>query len=190
MVDNASSDGSLDGLSALGLPLTVIKNADNCGFAAACNMGAASSTADYLLFLKPDTLMETGSLSGPVAFMEHADNRQVGVCGIRLIDSRGVTARSCTRLPRPRHFAAKIFGLDRFLPRRFPSHFMEEWDHSDSRDVEHVIGAFYLIREPLFRQLNGFDERFFVSIWKHQSLPARSSSGLSNPLSGERVRVP
>ena len=39
---------------------------------------------------------------------------------------------------------------------------MNEWDHTSSQDVDHVMGAFYLIRTPLFQQLHGFDERFFV----------------------------
>jgi len=31
-----------------------------------------------------------------------------------------------------------------------------------SRDVDHIIGAFYLVRRDLFEKLHGFDERFFV----------------------------
>ena len=39
---------------------------------------------------------------------------------------------------------------------------MGEWDHMDTRRVDHVIGAFYLVRRSVFVQLCGFDERFFV----------------------------
>jgi N-acetylglucosaminyl-diphospho-decaprenol L-rhamnosyltransferase len=162
VVDNASIDGSLDGLEGPGLPLTVIRNPENRGFGAACNQGAADSHADYLLFLNPDTLLESESLICPIAFMEQEANTGVGVCSIRLVGDDGAAARTCTRLPTPAHFTSKMLGLDRLLPKQFPSHFMEEWDHSESRDVEHVMGAFYLIRADLFRQLGGFDERFFV----------------------------
>ena len=62
MVDNASVDGSADGLENMGLPLTVIRNTENHGFAAACNQGAAGSDADFLLFLNPDTRLLAGSL--------------------------------------------------------------------------------------------------------------------------------
>ena len=37
-----------------------------------------------------------------------------------------------------------------------------EWRHTSTRQVDHVIGAFYLVRRSLFDSLNGFDERFFV----------------------------
>jgi hypothetical protein len=53
-----------------------------------------------------------------------------------------------------------MLGLDRIA--RMPSHLMEEWDHTTTRDVDHVMGAFYLVRRRLFEQLHGFDERFFV----------------------------
>ena len=66
VVDNASGDGSAGGLETA-LPLTVIRNADNRGFAAACNQGAAGSGAEYLLFLNPDTRLMPGSLSCPCA---------------------------------------------------------------------------------------------------------------------------
>lgn len=39
---------------------------------------------------------------------------------------------------------------------------MSEWDHSASRRVDQVIGAYFLIRRSLFEAQRGFDERFFV----------------------------
>lgn len=53
VVDNASSDASLDGLQDL-LQLCVIRNPANVGFAAACNIGVLASSAPFLLFLNPD----------------------------------------------------------------------------------------------------------------------------------------
>ncbi len=55
-----------------------------------------------------------------------------------------------------------MLGLDRLWPRRFPSHFMTDWDHRDNREVDQVTGAFYLVRRMVFEELNGFDERFFM----------------------------
>jgi hypothetical protein len=39
---------------------------------------------------------------------------------------------------------------------------MQDWAHDTDRRVDHVIGAFYLVRTREFRALGGFDERFFV----------------------------
>lgn len=160
VVDNASTDRSLDGIEALALPLEVIRNTENRGFATACNQGAWGSNADYLSFLNPDTRLFAHSLSAPIRFMESPDNQRVGICGIQLINEAGAVARSCARFPTPGMFYAAMFGLDRRLPRL--GHFMREWDHASKREVDHVIGAFYLLRQPLFEALGGFDERFFV----------------------------
>lgn len=160
VVDNASTDRSLDGIDAPALPLEVICNAENRGFAAACNQGAESSTADYLLFLNPDTRLHADSLAVPLDFMAQPANRQVGICGIQLIDDTAAVSRSCARFPTPGMFYAAMFGLDRFLPQL--GHFMREWDHTTTREVDHVIGAFFLVRQPLFETLGGFDARFFV----------------------------
>jgi N-acetylglucosaminyl-diphospho-decaprenol L-rhamnosyltransferase len=162
IVDNGSTDGSLDRLTSTTLPLRMIRNTENKGFAAACNQGAQGSRADYLLFLNPDTRLFADSLSVPLAFMESGQNRSIGICGIQLVDEHEEVSRSCARFPTPRMFYSRIFGLDRLFPGFFQSHFMEEWGHEENRAVDHVIGAFFLLRRHLFEQLNGFDERFFV----------------------------
>ena len=39
---------------------------------------------------------------------------------------------------------------------------MREWNHEESREVDQVMGAFFLVRQKLFEEWGGFDERFFV----------------------------
>ena len=162
VVDNASTDGSLTGLDTLPLPLTIVRNATNRGFGAACNQGAAAGRADYLLFLNPDVYVGSRALSVPLRFLEDPAHAEIGVAGIQLRDAGGHVARSCTRQPTPAMFWARIVGLDSIAPSLVPSWFMTDWDHASTREVDHVIGAFYVIRRRLFDELRGFDERFFV----------------------------
>jgi GT2 family glycosyltransferase len=162
VLDNASTDGSCDAIEAFDLPLQIIRNAKNVGYGANCNRGARSSSADYLLFLNADARLYPHSLSVPSDFMGRAENVSVGICGVQLIDDTGQVTRSCARFPTARDFLAKALGLDRLFPRLFPSWFMVEWDHQTTRDVDHVMGAFELIRRVVFDQVAGFDERFFL----------------------------
>lgn len=160
VVDNASSDGSADDLALTGVDLRVLHNCVNRGFGAACNAGAADIDSELILFLNPDTRLFDDSLSTPTAFMARPGNADIGIVGIQLIDDSGKVARSCTRFPGPFAFLAQAVGLDRLLPNT--AHFMREWDHAQTREVDHVIGAFYLVRRSLFAALGGFDESFFV----------------------------
>lgn len=162
VVDNGSTDGSLDGLPTVPANTSIVRNTANRGFAAACNQGAALCDGDYLLLLNPDTVLMEESLDHALAYLENPEHLRVGVLGIQLIDEDGQIARSCARAPRPTTFFAKMLGLDRIAPRWFPPLVAEDWDHRDSRPVAHVIGAFYLVRRSLWVALSGFDERFFV----------------------------
>jgi GT2 family glycosyltransferase len=162
VVDNASWDDSTVGLDDLALPLTIIHNTVNRGFAEACNIGARDSTADYVLFLNPDTRLFADSLSKPLAFMEHPKNQSTGIVGIQLRDASGQVSRNCVQFPTPSRIFFKSLGLDRLFPRFFPNYVMTAWDHKENRQVDHVIGAFFLVRRTLFESLKGFDTRFFV----------------------------
>lgn len=161
VVDNGSTDGSTDLLDSIDIPLILIRNRANAGFAAACNQGAASAgRCDYLLFLNPDTRLFEQSLRIPLVHLQQHAFSQVGICGIQLIDDGGEVARSCARFPKASQFASQALGLDRLLPG--VGHSMREWDHRSSRPVDQVIGAYFLVRGEVFAALQGFDERFFV----------------------------
>ena len=94
--------------------------------------------------------------------MENPSQQQVGVVGIQLVDSHGKIQRSCARFPSPTTLWCSILGIDKVVKNKFTSYMMTEWDHNSTQPVDHVMGAFYLIRSEIFRSLNGFDESFFV----------------------------
>lgn len=159
VVDNASTDGS-ENTIANHPGVTLIRSRDNLGFGKACNLGAKQASAEYLLFLNPDAAVYPGTLKKALAFMQNPANVQVGICGVQLVNESGHVARSCARFPSASGFLAHAIGLDRIFPRL--GHFMAEWPHDTTREVDHVIGAFFLVRRALFESLGGFDERFFV----------------------------
>lgn len=159
VVDNGSTDGSEKTIQDM-LGVKVIFSGENLGFGKACNLGAQHAESEYLLFLNPDAALYSDSLPNALAFMQDPANVKVGICGVQLLDESGRLSRSCARFPSAFGFMAHALGLDRLFPRLSPA--MAEWDHAQTREVDQVIGAFFLVRREVFDALGGFDERFFV----------------------------
>ena len=159
VVDNGSIDGS-DSYAENPPSINLIRSNTNLGFGRACNIGAADASSDYLLFLNPDAKLYAQTLPTALAYMEDSINSSVGICGVQLVNSDGEVSHSCTRFPTAFAFMAHSVGLDRAFP--LLGHFMTEWDHGQTRHVDHVIGACYMVRRGIFENLGGFDERFFV----------------------------
>ena len=166
IVENDSADDSLAQVErmdqSLPFPVQILRNVTNLGFGAACNQGAVQGSAPFILFLNPDAQLYAGSLSRPLQFMTQPQHADVGICGVQLIDEHGVVARSCSRFPSLSAFWADALGLSRVPALRSMGNHMADWAHDETRDVDQVIGAFFLIRRPLFETLQGFDKRFFV----------------------------
>jgi len=162
VVDNGSTDDSLDDIDQQGISVRVIRNQGNRGFAAACNQGADGATGDYLLFLNPDTRLYEASLTIPIDFMQRPSNSYIGICGIRMVDEKGNDSTSAARFPTLRVMAGKSLGLSKLFPNVFSTHLMAPNELRESGQVDQVIGAFFLIRKKVFDLCGGFDERFFV----------------------------
>jgi N-acetylglucosaminyl-diphospho-decaprenol L-rhamnosyltransferase len=163
VVDNASTDDSLIGVEhRWPARVNVIRNPCNEGFGRACNTGARQGGGSYILFLNPDAELLGDSLSKVVAYLAEDGNEEVGVCGVKLIDECGTTARGCCRRPTARMFFMASVGLDRTGLKAFRSHVMTDFDHERTQRVGHVIGAMYLIRRQVFEEVGGFDESYFV----------------------------
>lgn len=165
VVDNASTvhrRAAPDPAAQWADRVTLIRNATNRGFAAACNQGARGSRADYLLFLNPDTTLDASALGVPAAFMSAANHQDVGICGVRMVDATGATVPSSRRFPTLAGAIGEPTGLSRLWPSMFPPLVLKPSAAADPVDVDQVIGAFFFIRRQLFEELHGFDEQFFV----------------------------
>ena len=161
VVDNNSTDGSAASVEDSS-GVEVIRMKQNLGFGAACNIGAKIGDSPYLLFLNPDTRLESGSISTPLEYMEQQGNGKVGICGIQLVNATGDVSHTCSRSPTLGRLVSSALGLDKIPGLRGSGMRMSNWSHKDTRRVDQVMGAFFFIRREVFEACNGFDERFFV----------------------------
>jgi N-acetylglucosaminyl-diphospho-decaprenol L-rhamnosyltransferase len=162
IVDNASTDGSTAGLEAERIGLEIVRNADNRGFAVACNQGTRKGSAPLVLFLNPDVQVRLETVELAARYMAEPANANVGALGIQLLDRDGRVQRCCARAPTLGTLLLHTLFLDRLFPSLVPPHFLIEWDHAETRPVDQVMGAFLLTRRELFERIGGMDERFFL----------------------------
>ena len=159
VIDNNSSDDSFK-LLPEHESLKLITCKKNNGFGKACNIGAEYSDAPYLLFLNPDTEIEKTTITEALNFMQLESSKDIGICGVQLVDGNGVVSYSCSRFPSLLNQFFKIMGVNKLWPSLGAP--MRDFSHLVSMDVDQIIGAFFLIRTELFREHHGFDEQFFM----------------------------
>jgi GT2 family glycosyltransferase len=148
IVDNGSRDDSAQ-LAPTSVDLVVLPQGKNLGFGRASNVGARRGGAPFILFLNPDTEVSENCVQAAVDYLERHAGEKAAVCGVSLLDRDGALQRHTSPFPSP-------WTIYRNDLRN------QSFDHKDSRDVDHVMGAFYLIKRDVFEALGGFDERFFV----------------------------
>lgn len=161
VVDNASADDSLSQLPN-DARLRVIRNADNRGFAAACNQGAALAQGEYLLFLNPDCHMDVAALDRLQDTL--ARHPEAGMAGPLILNPDGSEQRGCRRhIPDPGRALAHLSGLARRHPERFPGFNATGHALPDAATpVEAISGACMLLPRPAFDLVGGWDEGYFL----------------------------
>ena len=160
VVDNASTDGCLDTVTAL--PLKALALHANGGFAHGCNAGWRTGRAPYVLFLNPDATIDPASALRLADVLDR--DHRVAVAAPMIVDADGTLDYSLRRFSRVRSTFARAL----FLHRLFPS---ATWSDEIVRDesvyetpgpAEWVSGACMLIRRTALEQVGGFDEGYFM----------------------------
>ena len=161
VVDNASSDGTVEMLKREFPDVRCVFNIANVGFARACNQGAKLCVGDLILFLNPDAVLCPGSIETFESFF--ALQPYVGIAGPKIINDDGTIQPSVRRFPVLRAYLWELLKLERVLPSPFVRRNQYAAFRYDTlRSVDQVMGAALAIRRTLFEELRGFDERFFI----------------------------
>ncbi|MBE0436011.1 MAG: glycosyltransferase family 2 protein [Methylomicrobium sp.] len=164
VVDNASHDGSLEAIQDLP-EITLVRNSQNLGFAAACNKGIELARSPYLLFLNPDCNFEQGTIMTIAECLSQDD--RAGMAGGLLINPDGTEQAGGRRaVPTPWRSFVRAFGLYR-LANRWPRLFYDFNLHNQPLpttpiEVEALSGACMLVRRKAIDDVGLWDEGYFL----------------------------
>lgn len=163
LVDNNSTDGSIQMVKEKFPSVILIENEKNLGFGTANNQAIRTSKGEYILILNPDTVIFPDSLQKMVAFLDQ--NPDVGAVGPKILNHDGSIQFECARnFPTPLTEIFALTTLYKKLPknRLFGRYLMSHWDHNDQRKVSLLSGACMIIRKEVFDRVGLFDENFFM----------------------------
>ena len=157
VVDNASSDGTVDMVRDRFPWVELIASDRNLGFGAANNLAFSRASGEHVLLLNPDTQVKAGALETMLGYLRsHPD---VGVVGTTLFNPDGTLQPSCHSF---------YSFVDSLKHNRLVDRMTERWKVSDAQrsgrpsDVDWMIGACLLVRGETLLALNGFDPDFFL----------------------------
>jgi GT2 family glycosyltransferase/serine/threonine protein kinase len=156
IVDNASTDGSVEEIRKKFPSVKIIENQENLGFAKANNQALKISSGKYALLLNSDTILLDGVVDELFYFME--ENKDIGIAGVQLINPEGKKQNSFANEPT---LLTELFNksiLKIFFPNRFPS---KRRKYDRPIEVESIIGACMMVRRKAFEEVGLLDEDYF-----------------------------
>ncbi|MFD1179385.1 glycosyltransferase family 2 protein [Paenibacillus puldeungensis] len=163
VVDNASSDDSVEVIARDYPQVTLVKNSTNTGFAKANNQAMAIAKGRYVLLLNSDTIVQPDTFQTMISYMdEHLD---LGATGCKVILPDGSLDKACKRgFPTPSASFYYAFGFSKLFPDnpRFNQYQLGYLDPNDTYPVDCLVGAFMLVRQETIAQIGGLDETFFM----------------------------
>lgn len=163
VIDNHSTDGSLEYLRPLFPSVIFLVNEKNIGFGKANNIALRQAKADFILFLNPDTIVNETCFSHCISFLKTAQNN--GAAGIRMIDGSGKFLPESKRsFPSPVSSFYKLIGLASLFPssKCFNHYALGNLDKNKTHEIDVLAGAFMIIKKEVLEKVSGFDESFFM----------------------------
>lgn len=161
VVDNGSTDGSVEMVRTEFPMVRLIANPDNRGFPAANNQGLEVARGRYVLLLNPDTEVVGDALATMAAFADaHPD---VGIVGPQLLNPDGSVQSSRRRFPTLLTALFESTWLQPYAPRRLLEHYyVLDRPDDEVQDVDWVTGAALMARREAAEQVGPLDEGFFM----------------------------
>lgn len=162
VVDNASSDGTVEMLRNEFPNVRVIANPQNAGFTRANNQALAIAQGRYLFLLNPDTELQPGALQTLYAYAEA--HPHVGIIGPKLFYGDGTPQSSRRRFPTLMTAFLESTKLQQWFPRNrvLTRYYMLDTRDDETQQVDWVNGAAMFVRRAVYEQIGGFDEAFFM----------------------------
>jgi GT2 family glycosyltransferase len=163
VVDNHSTDGSIEYLRPKFPEVIFIENKSNLGFSKANNQAYKLSKGEYVLLLNPDTLLGENTLTKVCDFMD--THSKAGAAGVKMLNGFGKFQPESKRgFPTPWASFCKTFGLARLFPqsRLFGKYNLKYLDENGVHQVDILVGAFMLLRRKVIEQTGLLDESFFM----------------------------
>jgi N-acetylglucosaminyl-diphospho-decaprenol L-rhamnosyltransferase len=159
VVDNASSDDSVSMIHA-GFPrVNLIQNRTNVGFAAANNQAMQDAPGHYFLLINTDAFPESGAIQSLLHLAEQEP--KAGIIGTKLLNSDGSFQGSYADFPSLKQEFLMLTGLGRLIyGQSYPNH--APINGEKAKRVNYVQGACLLVRCLAYKQVGGFDERYFM----------------------------
>jgi N-acetylglucosaminyl-diphospho-decaprenol L-rhamnosyltransferase len=160
LVDNASTDDSVEMTRRAFPQVQVIANAENVGFVRANNQAMRRARGRYLLLLNSDAEVLPGTLGESVRFMD--EHPRAGVLGARLLNTDGTFQASYTPFPTLWREFLILSALGRWLVRpTYPSHGPQQ-GLGALRINGYLEGAYLMARREAVDQVGELDERIFM----------------------------
>jgi GT2 family glycosyltransferase len=162
VVDNASADGSADALDGAFPNTLVIRNRDNPGFAAGCNIGLRHSSGRHVVLHGPDTVLKSDAYSPMVRFLDK--NPGVGALGCQLRNRDGSLQHSCGNFPTVWRQVLRSFHLGALLPAWLVggSLYEHKGNHRVLREVDWMIGTGLMAPRRVLELVHGLSEEYFM----------------------------
>lgn len=163
VVDNASTDGTVQEIATHAPWVKLIANKENLGFSGANNQAIRETTGEYVLLLNPDTIVGEDTIRESISFLDH--HPEAGATGTRMLRIDGGFALESRRgVPTPFTAACKMLGLCTLFPksRLFGRYYMRYLDENQPARIDIISGAYMMLRRTALNEVGLLDDTFFM----------------------------
>lgn len=155
IIDNASTDKSIDQAIDKFPEFKYLKNDENLGFGKAHNLVMKNAKTPYILTLNPDTIIPSGTIKFMYEFMEN--NPSIGVSSCKVEKENGKIDKASHRgFPTLwASFLYIVFKNDKL-------YHLTDRNMNIPHEVDSVVGAFMFLRKSVLEKIGYFDEDYFL----------------------------